>query len=181
MLVSRGYVRKYRTHLFRIDEERSWVVDTGPLDSKRTDIAPFVGIRHESLESLTSQLMELPSDDSNASVGANVGYVLGIGYKTYIPPTAIAHVISAIDAAQERLGQYLEIDRFPEVWKLTGVYDPGWRYRSIVIKLMTGRPAEIAKDLEDARSEFCAYDDEVCAQFRGFERNVHDYVGRRSE
>lgn len=111
-LTDRGYLRKDRTHFLPIDEERSWVVDTGPLDSHRTDIAPFVGIRHESLEKLMSELLDVPHNGVNASVGANVGYVLGVGYKTYKSPTAVANVLNAIDAAQERLRQHLGIEMF---------------------------------------------------------------------
>jgi hypothetical protein len=171
-LVERGYVRDDRMHLLRVDTERSWVVDTGPLGGKRTDIAPFVGIRVESLEKMTAELLQVPAGESNASVGANVGYVLGLGYKTYIPPTAVAHVISAIDAAQERLKPYFSLAELPEIWKMTGVYDPGWQYRDITIKLLTGRYAVVPHSLEEARKEFCQFDDEVCEQFRGFERNV---------
>jgi hypothetical protein len=171
-LVQRGYSRKERTHLLQVDNECSWVVDTGPLNSKRTDIAPFVGIRVNALEDLTSTLLEVPSDDSNASVGANVGYVLGVGYKTYIPPTAPDRVMADIDDAVMRLQPYANLPKLPEVWKLTGVYDPGWRYRDIAIKLLTGHHGEILRSLAEARKEFCEYEDEVCDQFLAFERNV---------
>lgn len=171
-LIDRGYSRDDRMHLLSIDGERSWVVDTGPLDSKRADIAPFVGVRHESLEKLTSELLNVPPHASNASAGANVGYVLGVGYKNYIPPTATSIVMSAIDAAQDRLRPYLSVEDLPAIWKLTGVYDPGRRYRDVVINLMTGRHSDIPKSLEEARTEFCEYEDEVCAQFRVFEENV---------
>lgn len=172
--MGRGYVQKSRTLSLPIDTDRFWVIDTGPFDSKRTDIAPFVGIRHEALEALTSELLEVPRDGANASIGANVGYILGIGYKTYAAPTAVANVLDVIDKAQEQLRPHLAIEAVPVIWKLTGVYDPGWRYRDIAIKLMTGRDADIPNALNEARAEFCEYDDEVCAQFRSFEKNVRN-------
>jgi len=171
-LKGRGYVRKDRNHLLRIDDDRSWVVDTGPLDSKRTDIVPFAGIRFDSVETLLTDFWEVPPDDASASIGANVGYVLGIGYKTYIPPTRVDNVLADIDAAHQKLSPYMTIETFGGFWKASGVYDPGWRYRDIIWKLLTRRYSEIEPAFVEARKEFCEFDDAVCAQFRRFEQNV---------
>jgi len=175
-LLARGYTVGERNHLLRIDENRSWVVDTGPLDSKRNDIAPFAGIRFDSVETLLTDLWELPADDSSASIGANVGYILGMGYKTFIPPTSVEQVLGVIDAALEKLRTYMTIETFGQFWSATGVYDPAWRYRDIISKFMTGRSGEIEAAFEAARKEFCEFDDEMCEQFRLFERNLRTRI-----
>jgi len=171
-LAQRGYVQHERTLRQRVDDERSWIVDTGPLDSRRTDIAPFVGIRHQSLEKLTSELLEVPPDESNATAGANVGYILGVGYKIYSAPTAVADVLKVIDAAVQRLEPHAALKDLPLIWNTTAIYDPGWRYRDIALKLLIGPRQQIESTLTAARAEFCEYEDEVCSQFRNFERNV---------
>jgi hypothetical protein len=171
-LTQRGYVQHERTLRQRIDEDRSWIVDTGPLDSRRTDIAPFVGIRHQLLEKLTSELLAVPPDESNATAGANVGYILGLGYKIYASPTPVAEVLKVIDAAIQRLEPHAAFVDLPRIWSTTAVYDPGWRYRDIAFKLLVGQRQDIDAALTAARAEFCEYEDEVCSQFREFERNV---------
>jgi hypothetical protein len=171
MLVARGFRRDGRAHLQRIDDEFSFAVDTGLLNDK-PDIAPFIGIRHESVERRLAQLMELPEEPWIATVGANVGYVLGQGYRWWAPPSTADEVLAAIDAGLERLRPFLSLEKLPGVWDLAGVKDPAWRYRDIVILLLRGERDAIPARLDAAREEFCKVQDEVCEQFEQFARNV---------
>jgi len=169
-LVARGFRRDDRAHLLRVDDEFSLAVDTGPLN-KKPDIAPFVGIRSESVEKLLAKLMELPEDEWIGSLGGNVGYVLNQEYRWWGPPSPASDVLAAIDAALDKLRPFLSLDKLAAAWAFTSK-DPAWRYREIVILLLRGLHDAIPEHLEAARAEFCQHQDEVCEQFEQFAGNV---------
>jgi len=158
-------------HLLRVDGDWSFWVDTGPL-GKRKDISPFVGVRHDGIERLWSELMEFPNDDWVGTVGANVGYVLGTGYKTWEPPSEPKEVLDSIDSAVERLRPMLSLHALPQAWSITGAKSPSWRYRDIVIQLLLGNRQAVPNRLDAARVEMCQQEDEICAQFRAFEQRI---------
>lgn len=169
LLVARGFRRVGRAHLQRLDDEFSFAVDTG---LSQYHISPFVGIRSESVERRLAELMELPQDKWIATVGANLGYLLGQGYRSWAPPTTAEEVLAAIEAGLERLRPFLALEKLPGVWDLTGIRDPAWRYREIVILLLSGLRDAIPERLAAAREEFCKRQDEVCEQFEQFAKNV---------
>lgn len=158
-------------HLLRLDSEFSFWVDTGPL-GKRVDIAPYIGIRNDKVELLGAELEGLPQDDTVGTVGANVGYVLGEDYRRWEPPSTPEEVLRTIDRGLDHLKQYLSLDRLPEAWKIRGTNTPGWRYNEIATLFLKGDRQAVLERLEAARVEYCAYQDEVCEQFRAFEQRV---------
>ncbi len=181
-LEKRGYIREGRMHLKPLADGVSWVVDTGPLERAENDISPFVGIRHEGLEELVCTLLGVPLTTTAASVGNNVGFLLNGGYRRWRGGKA-DDVLSAIDLAQERLLPYLSLENIMGVWNITSkIADPAWRYREIARLLLLGQTAEIPALLEAASADFCRYEDEVCEQFRDFERRVQQHLSgdRRS-
>lgn len=176
-LLKRGYVRDGRMHLKRLTDGLYWVVDTGPLERADNSITPFVGIRHDELEQLLSRLLDVPHDPSRASVGNNVGFLLNGQHQTWRAGQT-DDVLSAIALAQERLLPYLSLKNLTRVWDELSprLADPAWRYREIARLLLLGETAEIPALLEAARADFCRYEDEICEQFRDFERNVQRHL-----
>jgi len=172
-LVARGFhLWEGRSHLIRVDADFSLGVDTGPL-GKRSDIAPYVGIRHDGVQQLRADLMGSSANERTGTVGANVGYVLGEEYRRWEPPSTHEEVLRVIDLALGRLRQYLSLDRLPEAWKIRGTNTPGWRYNEIAALLLKGDHQAVLERLEAARAEYCAYEDGVCEQFRAFEQRVN--------
>ena len=178
-LVGRGFRRRDRIHLLRIDASFSLGVDTGPL-GKRSDIAPFVGIRHDGVETLLSELLDLAPDDWVGTVAANVGYVLGKGYQRWEPPTQAEHVLEAIEIALDRLRPLLSLEKLPEAWSIEGARGPLWRYREIIVLLTRGQVADSLMRLEAARAELCRHEDEVCDQFLSFAERLQTLVEQRA-
>ncbi len=170
-LVSRGFRRNGRMHMLRVDGDFSFWVDTGPL-GQRVDIAPFVGIRHDRVEQLKAELMHLPQDDWVGTVGANVGYALGQQYKWWEAPAQCDEVMNTIELALEGLRPFLSLSKLPEAWAIQGARTPGWRYRDIVVSVLTGDSAGVLSRLESAREAFCQQEGEICEQFRLFARNL---------
>lgn len=172
-LMKRGFRRDGRTHLRRVDEEFSVGVDTGPLE-KRADIAPFVGIRHDGVETLLAELADIPADDWVFSVGANVGYVLGGEYLAWEPPSQVREVVEVIDSALGHLHSFLSLECLPKAWSIKGAKDPMWRYREMILLLLRGEKLAIGEKFLDARRELCKREDEICEQYRGFERRLQE-------
>lgn len=176
-LVKRGYVRDGRMHLKRLAGDFSWVVDTGPLE-RGNDVAPFVGIRHDGLEELLAALLGVPLDRTIASVGDNIGFLLDGEYRSWSNGQKVEDVLSAITLAEERLLPYLRLENLAGVWNLTSrTSDPAWRYREIALLLLRGETRDVSDRLDAARADFCRYEDEVCEQFKDFERRVHQHLG----
>lgn len=175
-LVTRGYVRDGRMHLKRLTADLSWVVDTGPLE-RGDDVAPFVGIRHDGLENLVAALLDVPLDRTIASVGDNVGFLLNGEYQSWHRGQKVDDVLGAIALAQERLLPYLSLKNLARVWDVTSrTVDPAWRYREIALLLLLGDSQRVPARLDEARAHFCRYEDEVCDQFRDFERRVQQHL-----
>ena len=170
-LVARGYRRYDRNHLFRVDQDWSFCVDTGPL-GKQSDIHPFVGIRHDGVETILAELMALPAYDWTGTVGANVGYILGFGYIWWKPPSQPEEVLRAIDHAIERLRPFLNLERLPELWNTPGTKEPAWRFKEMVILLLLGKREALFERLDAARAVECKNEDEICEQFRSFEQRI---------
>ncbi len=101
-LVVEGFKRSDRVHSLRVDGDFSLWVDTGPIGS-RVDIAPFIGIRHDGIKTLRAELLRSTVISVSGTVGANVGYVLGRGYLSWVPPTSAVEVVSTIQMGLERL------------------------------------------------------------------------------
>jgi hypothetical protein len=175
-LLARGFRRHGRMHHLRLQPGVSFWVDTGPV-GKRTDIAPFVGIRFDDIERVVGELMELPFDAWVGTAGANVGYVLGQGFKQWEPPTAPEVVIEAIDAALQRLQSFASIQDLPSLWDLVSRDDPWWRYREMAALLIQGDRELIARRLEEAEDEFCRTEGGMCDQFHAFARQMRARIG----
>jgi hypothetical protein len=176
-LTKRGYTRAGRMHVKRLTADISWVVDTGPLNAG-DDIAPFVGIRHDGIEETVASLLDIEVDPVVASVGDNVGYIVSGTHQVWRGRNHVPDVLSAIELAQNRLLPFLSLKTLFLAWNVVSRnVDPAWRYREIAWFLLLGESKAILPALEVARGAFCEYDDEVCDQFKGFERRVRERLG----
>lgn len=170
-LVDAGFVRVERMHLIRLDGAFQFVVDTGPL-GKRSGIAPWVGLRHDAARRVVNELLELPPDDYVGTVGAYVGYVLGDDYCEWREMAELHDVLEAIGDARAVLSQYATLDRLADAWKIRGTQGPGYCYSLVVVAALRGEWREARSWLAEAGRLDCKFEDELCEQFRRFERNV---------
>ena len=175
ILVGRGFRRKDRMHLLQVDKDFYYWVDTGPLE-KRSDIAPFVGIRHDGVETLFAEFLGVPKDDSSGTVGANVGYVLQEGYLSWGPSSEPKEVLNKIDEALERYKPFISLGKLMGAWDVAAIADPNRPYREIVILVIQEDYEGALNRLEAARKIFCKEADEICEQFKGFEERVLNYM-----
>ncbi len=162
-------------HLLRVFGDFSLGIDTGPVGT-RTDIAPFVGIRHDGIETRLQELSGFERDPWVMTVAANVGYVLGTNYLAWQPPSEAAEVLTSIDAALDRLRPLLDLDRLADVWDLKGTRDPSWRYREILLLLLRGDRDKAMDRLVAARGEFCQTESPICERFRRFEARLIEWL-----
>jgi len=148
------------------------VVDTGPLGT-RTDIAPFVGLRHDGVERLFAECLGETEDAWVATVGANVGYVLGGEYLYWDDPKAVDEVLHKITSALTTLSRIRSLDTLTDA-VAANVDDPGRHYRLVCLAAIRDRPDEVTQQLTEARATYCARPDAVCEQFLGFERRIRE-------
>ena len=178
-LVSLGFVRTDRMHLLRLDQEFSFWVDTGPLGS-RPDIAPFAGLRSDSIETLFAEFLGVPALETVGTVGGNVGYVLTgqrEKYRWWDPPADPAEVVSVIQAALERYRPFARLSLMREAWNVIPFpVDPGDKYRLVVLAVVNRDRAAVPALLKEAEEQYCAREDEVCEQFRDFQQRVLTHV-----
>jgi hypothetical protein len=170
-LVRRGFRRFDRMHLLRVDKDWSFWVDTGPI-GKSADISPFVGIRHDGLEVVRSELMGLPHDESVGSLGANAGYILNEGYRHWKAESKSEEVLGCMDKALERLKPLMNLKKINEGWKIQGATTPGWQYREIIVFYLLGQESLVLEKLRMAHAVLCKRDDNLCKEFKGFEQRL---------
>lgn len=170
-LLDLGFRSSGRMHRRRVDSEFSEVVDTGPLGG-RADIAPFVGLRHDGVEHLFSECLGVDKDAWVATVGANVGYVLGREYLSWADPAAVDAVLEHIASALGRYARVRSLDELAHAWSIAGLDDPGRCYRQVCIAVLLNRKDDVTRSLLEAKAAYCARPDGVCEQFLGFERRV---------
>lgn len=172
-LVRDGFTRTRAAHQRRLDDDFSLLVDTGRI-GKQVDISPFVGLRSDRLERLLIELRDLPQYDYAASVVANVGYVVDGNYRSWRPPSTAEEVYDAIRVALDRLRGYASLDRLDDAWREVRAADanPSTGYRRVVLALLQRDRPALERALERAEAEYCARDDEICANFRTFRERV---------
>jgi hypothetical protein len=170
-LIARGFTRSDRVHTLAAGDAFSLWVDTGPIGSS-VDVAPFIGLRHDGVESLRATLLGTVAMETAGTVGANVGYVLGLGYRSWAPPTSVAEVMGTIEAGLDRLRDFMSLEKLIAAWDLEGAKRPGWHYSRIAAELYRGNRDAVVKDVVSARADLCKYSDEVCEQFTSFARRV---------
>lgn len=158
-------------HLLRVDKDWSFWVDIGPI-GKSADISPFVGIRHDGLEVVRSELMGLPHDESVGSLGANAGYILNEGYRHWKAEGKSEEVLGCIDRALDRLKPLMDLKKINEGWKIQGTTSPGWQYSEIIVYYLLGQEGLVLEKLRMAQAVFCKRDDGVCKQFKSFEQRL---------
>jgi len=179
-LVERGFRHiKAGKHLRPIEGPLSFVVDTGPLDGYG-DIAPGIGLRHDGVEALRARLIGSPFTRHAATVIANVGIVLGEGYRTWSSPEDLAQAVGAIERALEVTGGYASLDRLPSWWDRPGVRVPN-AYTAATVYLILGDDANVNRWLREGERTQCRLAGPVCEQFRRFERNVLDALAQSGD
>ena len=174
-LVESGFSREGRQHIRKVGEGVSFWVDTGPINN-RPDIAPYVGIRHDLVEELFSRFIGLAQNPFVGTVGANVGYVLDLGYKAWLPPTSAPEVLDAIEDARTILRRYMSLEELPGAWSIDGAQAPGWRFKLIIALALLRDLERLDETLETARAKACRYEDKEAVQFREFEAALREYL-----
>ena len=173
-LVQLGYRRRGRTHLLPVNDDFSFCVDTGPI-GPRTDIAPFVGIRSDSVEHARAELMSVEDDEWIGTVGGNVGYVLGGEYRWWNEGASAQAIVEDILAALETLRPYTSLTTIADVFTCGWASgNPGAPYALVVIALLNADPPLVVRQLAHAELVLCARADEVCDQFRAFDARVRE-------
>jgi len=185
-LCAQGYRRRGRAHLLRVDDDFSFCVDTG-IPGPRTDIAPYVGIRSELVESTRSELMALEHDEWVGTAGANVGYILEGEYRYWDTGTSAQLVLDRISSALDKFRPFMSLATLHQAFSFRGAAEnPGTPYALVVIALLNGDTDLVAGRLAEASRIFCGTSlpteaplpdserrlDEVCDQFREFEARV---------
>jgi hypothetical protein len=167
LLVERGFKRRGRMHLRRVDSDLSLWVDTGPL-GRQEDVSPFIGVRSDRVEDAFGRWLGVPPDKHVGTFGANVGYVIDGSYRNFKPPATEFDVVAVIEQGLSRYQLFLSFDRLPEAEAVAGIKDPGRAYRLVVVHALRGDLAAARQALVEAEREYCRYPGEVCEQFRAF-------------
>lgn len=170
-LVARGYEREDQLLRRPIDDEFTWVVDTGPLD-RGPDISPYIGLRHERAHKVFSECIELYDSGFVATGGSNLGYVLGHGFRTWHEPTTPEALIAEIEKGQEVLAQFLSLARMPDIYDIRGAKGPGYHFKLAAIYFVLDDYARVRDWLAEGERTDCRVPGGVCEQFRRFERNL---------
>lgn len=177
-LVAEGFVRGKRVHRKPLDGEWSLLVDTGEI-GKATDIAPYAGLRCASVERLLLDLCQLPPSEDTSTAGANVGYVLGGEYRSWLPlpggpPVTVEEVVTTIHAALDRLAGYRRLDLLQAAWKTIpdSRLDPSHAYRRVIVQYLLGDETGLQRELAAAEDAYCFRDDDICADFRAFRERL---------
>jgi len=173
--VDRGFTRTDRMHLQAHTSDISFWVDTGPLESRK-DISPFVGLRSEMVEGLRAKLLSRPFDPAVGTVGANVGYVLDGTYRRWAPPSTAAEVVLAIDQALSKLRNHASLEMFEKLWVIPGSDAPGWWIAALATEIHLGHRERALALLDEAEARECAYEDELCEQYRGVRAIALPYI-----
>ena len=173
-LVARGFRRSRGTHVKPLGADFSLIVDTGPLDGFG-DIDPWVGLQHRGIEELKAKLMELPLDQSSATVGSNVGQILDRRYSTWSGLVALDEVMADIDRASTRLAAFANLERLPEAFEIPGTAPLGV-YNIAPVHLYRRDRANAERALERGEAQCCFTGSLVCDQFQQFARNARAFL-----
>jgi hypothetical protein len=174
-LLARGYKHVgHGYHVKALAGEFSSIVDTGP-PGGRGDIWPSVGLRHEAVEHLRPKLMELPAYRHSSTVAANVGEILNGRHRGWHDPAAATDAMDAIDRAVWAMNQFATLERLPKAWGLR----PGLAhdlYTLVPVYLLLGDQRHVRQLLGEGERGFCQEENQICAQFRAFARNVGEFL-----
>lgn len=180
-LVARGFERDGRSHRLRLSDGFSFYVDTGPL-GRQSDISPEIGIRHDEVERIACELEGLEYDEWVGTVGANVGYVNGDGYRTWEGIESKEEVLRELDKAMDRLRPYLRLDRLLDAWPAIRMQDDPVRTpRQLAIMLLTGVDrAIILQRLDHERPLWFKLGNDFVELFQRIEAGVHRHLAARA-
>jgi hypothetical protein len=148
----------------------SLVVDTGPLNGFG-DIAPWIGLQYLPAVQLQAALMELPLDRFNATVGDNVGIILGDGYRSWSGLASFDDVVGAVVRAASRMLAFADLEALPSTFEIPGATTPT-AFNAVPIYLLLGVPTEVERWLAKGALDECQHPGPVCDQFRRFEANA---------
>jgi hypothetical protein len=171
-LLSRGFRRKGGDHRQDLDDDFSLCVDLGRIGLEQS-VTPSVGIRSERVDDTMRELMGVPPDPWGHTVGHNVGYLLGENFRTWYAPADTQEVVAAIIRALDVMRPFASLEGLPGAFALP--CKPGVLHRVYAlatVALLTKDPARVRQYLAEGQREFCQQDDEVCEQFRDFEKRI---------
>ena len=168
-LVADGFERDDRLLRLRVDDEWAWIIDTGFLDPDGQDMAPWLGLRHDSVQRVLTECKGRPGSAFVGTAGSNVGYILGGGYRIWAPSASPASVLDGIQSARAVLEKFMTLRTLPGAYEIRGAKSPLWRFRlACIYYLLADEPGLESALAEGARTE-CRHQDAVCDQFRKFE------------
>jgi len=170
-LIAAGYVRTGRNHMKPLVPGVAAIVSTGPLDG-RPDIDPWVGLRNDRVEELDTQLSGMRNDAHIATVGSNVGYILGGEFRHWTGDENVEEVLSEIEKAQGVLASFADLARLSDAWKIRGTEGPGYQRRLAVVNYLLGNQPETERWLREAERVECRVQDELCDEFQRFKANL---------
>jgi hypothetical protein len=171
-----------RCHMKQIDDNQSYIVDTGPLVG-HTDVSPFVGLRHDNVERTVAELTGFGYSPHHITVGGNAGSVLWgrdatwtgntlvdqslAGAGVWLPPT---EVVDAVFGCLDLLTPYVALPALPRLWKRL----EGFRsspFTVVTVHLMLGDKRGTLNALRRAEANLGS-DSHIAAQFFRFSDRV---------
>ncbi len=168
-------------HLLALDPEWSLFVDTGTLGTA-TGIAPWVGLRSESIEAARAELMELATFPGSATVSSNVGYVLDNTYRSWSARSedddasigqAVEEIGQSIRSALGRLRPLASFAALPAAFAIEpNPTMPGRFYVGAILPLLAGDAAATHAALAAGRHHFAPHAPDIRAQFEAFATRV---------
>ena len=167
-------------HLLRLDDDFSLWVNTGVV-GLAADIAPYIGLRSESVEAARARFLDRPNHPTTVTVGANVGYILDGRYRAWQRGSDPTEVTQTIEAGLQKLRPLASLAALPGLFSCPGVREaPGTPYVAILVALLRHDRGSLLARLEDARLAFCIRPDEICDQFRAFEERLGAELGAKA-
>jgi hypothetical protein len=160
--------------MIRVDGAVNLVVEVGPLNGFG-DVAPFVGLRHDAIEDLKSDLMELPRDALSATVGGNVGIVLGSTYQSWPSSSPLEPVVDAVDRGVAIMETYARPDRLSAALEAFPLRVLEYSIR-VPVYLYLGDRVQAERWLALSEPNECRAPGPMCEQFRRFARNTRAWL-----
>jgi hypothetical protein len=174
-LVDQGYERAGAQLRCRIDDEFSWIVNTGP-QGRGSEIALWLGLRHNRTQSLFSELIELHDSGFVATAGSNLGYLLGGEFRVWREPTLPQTLLASIEQGRLALEPYLSLESLPGIFEIKGSRSPGYHFKLASIYLLLGDYPRARDWLDEGERTDCRVQDALCEQFHRFRRNLESRI-----
>jgi len=174
ILETQGYSGEDTLKL-RFYDEFSWVVGLGDPRRSKTPIPLWLGVRHEGVQALIADLMQLPDDGFDVVTGTNLGYVLGQGFRFEQEPTTAQELADRLADGERILSAYCRLDALPAIFdEIRGTTLPLFHFQLVAIHMLLGDQQGVDKWLAVAERVNCKHPGPLTDQFRRFEARVRE-------